>query len=226
MPKRHYRVDPPTDATAEQLRAWNDLNYQLTELTEALSNFRIDTGDTLEFLGDGTHDEDLRVPISAVNVGASKAPGFDVFLGTTYAYHFSPSSGEFVYFVVQLPHSWKEGSSIEPHIHWAPSDATTGTVTWQLEYTWANNNDTFLAPSTIFVRQATKGKSHYMQKAEFPDLDGTGKKISSMIVCTLSRYASDTLDTYAADAALLELDFHYTMDTIGSYHHDHKRKGD
>jgi len=226
MPKRHFRVEPPTDATDDQRRAWDDLNRQLAEVTDALTSVRIDTGDTLEFLGDGTVDHDLRVPLSAIRVGGSAAPELGTFLGNTLAYLFDDSSGEFVYFAAQLPHDYKEGSDMEPHVHWAPTDATTGTVTWAFEYTWANNWDVFPAPSTIYTRQTTKEKSHMMHKAEFADIDGSGKKISSMLVCRLYRYASDTLDTYAADAALLEFDFHYTADTIGSYHHDHKRKGD
>ncbi len=42
------------------------------------------------------------------------------------------------------------------------------------------------------------------------------ENVSSILVCRLYRYASDTLDTYAGLAALLEFDLHYEIDTIGS----------
>jgi hypothetical protein len=47
-------------------------------------------------------------------------------------------------------------------------------------------------------------------------IDGTGKTLSSMIICRLYRDVSDANDTYASDAFLLEIDFHYEIDTVGS----------
>jgi hypothetical protein len=47
-------------------------------------------------------------------------------------------------------------------------------------------------------------------------IDGTGKGISSMLVLRLHRNAGAGSDTLAADVALLELDLHYEIDTVGS----------
>ncbi len=37
-----------------------------------------------------------------------------------------------------------------------------------------------------------------------------------MLICRLFRDGTNELDTYEADAGLLEIDFHYGMDTLGS----------
>lgn len=47
-------------------------------------------------------------------------------------------------------------------------------------------------------------------------LDGTGKKISSILICRIWRNSSNAADTYTDDAGLLSLDFHYQIDTVGS----------
>lgn len=223
MPKRHYRVDPPTDATTEQLRAWNDLNRQLTELTEALSNFRVDAGDTLEFTTAGKVYEDLRVPLSAVQTAGVADPDFAAFLGGTFCWLFDKALKQSVLFTVQVPHSYLEGSSMEAHVHWAPIDTTTGTVSWGFEYTWANIGDVFPTPSTMIVRAVSKQKAYGHQMNNIGYVSGRGKTISSMLMCHLYRFASDTYDTYDNDAALLEFDFHYKIDTIGSKYDDEKR---
>jgi hypothetical protein len=50
----------------------------------------------------------------------------------------------------------------------------------------------------------------------FPDISGTGLTISSMLVCRLYRDPADAEDTYSFDAGLLQMDFHYQTDSIGS----------
>ncbi len=46
-------------------------------------------------------------------------------------------------FTVQLPHNWKEGTTIFPHLHWMPkATASSGNVEWNFDYTWANYNST------------------------------------------------------------------------------------
>ena len=45
---------------------------------------------------------------------------------------------ESLHFSVQLPHAWKEGTQIEPHIHYCCSDNSVGNVVWKLEYVIAD----------------------------------------------------------------------------------------
>jgi len=47
-------------------------------------------------------------------------------------------------------------------------------------------------------------------------IDGTGKKVSSILICRLWRYSSDADDTYNEDAGALFVDFHIQIDGFGS----------
>ena len=220
MPKRHFRVEPPTDAAPDELRAWNDLNRQLAEITEAFYNIRVESGGTFEFVADGTVWDDLRVPLTSVKLAGVKDPDYSTFTtGGLYSYLFAAATAEEVNFVCQMPHSYKLGSDIYPHIHWTPVDATTGYVMWALEYSWADINTKFPAPTTIYVRDEANLLAYKHQYADFGPISPpkeAGNKVSSILVCRLYRDATVTLDTYAADAALLEIDFHFEIDAVGS----------
>lgn len=122
-----------------------------------------------------------------------------------------------IFFEVQMPHCWKVGSRIYPHVHWSPDTTDTGNCTWKLEYSWANINDAFGAPATITATQAGSGTAWKHQLATFEagaGIDGTGKTLSSMIACRLYRDAPT--DTFTGDAFLLEFDIHFEIDTLGS----------
>ena len=54
------------------------------------------------------------------------------------------------------------------------------------------------------------------EKGEIAEISGVGKEMSSMLLCSLQRNASQASDTYNGDIHLLEADFHYEKDTIGS----------
>ena len=187
---------------------------------------------TIKFNGAATVFDDLRTPALSVKVPASGNPGFSQFKNNgsastgVFLYWFSPTSEEEVYFVTQLPHNYKEGSNIVPHVHWVPADTAAGAgtdVSWGLEYTWANRDAVFGNATIIYADEQsigpgetlTEGK-HY--KTFFSAISGTGKEISSMLVCRLFRDATGTggTDDYDDDAGFLEIDFHYEIDTVGS----------
>ena len=175
---------------------------------------------TIEFNGDATVWDDLRVPVTSVRVPGSKAPTWTSYsAGQLLAFDYQAVAGneEEVYFVAQLPHSYKEGTNITPHVHWIP-DTDEATLRWGLEYEWVNVNGSFSATTTIYVDQAVGVDDSDKQfKTIFSAIDGTGKTISSMLVCRLFRnssHANDTAETI--DALLIEIDFHFEMDTVGS----------
>jgi len=165
------------------------------------------------------------VPVSAVRVPGSKSPTWTSYsagelLG--FSYQAVEANQEEVYFVAQVPHSYKEGSNIEPHVHWVANEDTTDdpeVVRWGLEYEWVNQLADFSGTTTIYAEESMTDEADKHQYTEWADIDGTGKTISSMIVCRLfrnSNHANDTYDSGTALALLLEFDFHYEMDTVGS----------
>lgn len=147
--------------------------------------------------------------------------------GTTFKVYKFKKNDE-VYFSCQLPHTYVEGTSIRPHIHWTPCDRGTSEsgnyVGWKLDYSWTNvNGDPFPSSGTITMTDSCGGINdrHEVGGSSDPYIDGTDKKISSMLVCRLYRSDTGTDDTWvgatgAQSPAILQFDFHHTIDSFGS----------
>jgi hypothetical protein len=123
-----------------------------------------------------------------------------------------------------MPHNYKEGTDIKPHIHWTPHTrgvAENGnTVNWRLDLTVKNTNGIFGAATTYDLTDTCDGaddKNQFQYAAA--DITGTGLTISCMLIGRLYRLAGDTWATNTAGnrPALLELDFHYEVDSPGSH---------
>jgi len=183
--------------------------------------------------------EDIRVSGLAVLKQGSRDPTLAQWLddagGTSigiFLYWFSDqavaNNEEEVFFAVQIPHAYVEGSNLRPHVHWVPS-ANGGAgefVKWGLEYTWLSIGDTG-GNTTIVYSDAsdadhatTSGDAalvadkHYV--SEFAEIVGAGQGMSSMLICRLFRNSSDGDDDYTDDAGLLEFDFHFQKESFGS----------
>lgn len=188
------------------------------------TNLVVEADGTLRMDGDAIVWDDLRVPLT-FGTSSLLATNWEVFLGTTYLDCFKASGTDALYFVVQLPHSWKEGTTIYPHIHWIPqaNGATNANdVVWELEYTWANNGETFPGTTKITgstITPALSGnlvaKTHYITPLG-SGITADGKKISSMLVCRIARLGDNGSDTFTGTAGVLEIDFHHQVDTFGS----------
>jgi len=177
--------------------------------------------------GTATSFTDLVVnPATARNSGGT-TPNWSQFVSTNiYTWHFADGAIQEVNFSVQLPHGYKEGSTIYPHIHWAPSSvaAALTRVRWVLEYQWVDLHGAFTATTatsavgTEVVDGATESLVQY-EHAITPigtGIVGTGKKISSILMCRLYRDGGGVGDNFTGTAALLSIDFHYEIDTFGS----------
>lgn len=171
--------------------------------------------------------DDLRINLDNGSNGAT----FDYLSGSSgpQIYYFRNSAPlDMMSFTVQLPHSWKQGTTIYPHLHWIPkTTAATGNVEWNLDYSWANYDPTtpeiFPAITTTTVT-ATAPAGGFTARAHTitalttnnDGIDGAGKKISSILICRIWRKADNAADTYAYDAGVLYLDFHIQVDGWGS----------
>ncbi len=162
--------------------------------------------------------DDMQIPGLSTERG-SAAPDLVAFLGAGGLKELGfdgNNTMEEVHFTVELPHSYKEGTDIHWHVHWSPTTTNAGNVKWQLEYSWANENATHPASTTISVIDASSTTAFDHLETVDTAITGTGKKISSVIVCRLFRDPSDDSDTYPDDATLCQVDFHIEKDTIGS----------
>ena len=158
--------------------------------------------------------EDLRFPAQGINPpGAQSDPDRDSTDGTLL---FDAGRTEVIAGVAQLPHAWKEGDIIEPHVHWCPTTANNGDVLWRLNYSIAGEGEVFPASSARSKLGAAPGALDVHLIDSFGDVVTTGKKISTIMKWTLSRIGGDAGDTYPDDARLLEFDIHYRVDRPGS----------
>jgi hypothetical protein len=183
----------------------------------------------IQLYGDSTVWDDLMIPGFAVKTTGTSPPDFTtVFAGSGnidyYAFD-GASLLEQVYFSVQMPHCWKEGGTIYPHVHFAPTSTNTGdlnsrVVRFSLEYTWAAINGTFGSPATFtmdsagFVPNTSQWK--HLLCTNNTGIAGTGKTLSSVLMCRLYRDPTDAADTYPQDVAFLSFDLHYEIDALGS----------
>lgn len=166
----------------------------------------IDTEDTIRVLLDKEHTG----PNTPVLGGLTGVPG-------PLLYFFENGRMEEMFFTLQLPHNWKEGSTIYPRVHWTPSTTTGGSVKWNLDYSWADLDT--VSPATFPTVSTISGVSagshimnqHILTKLDngIPNtgIDGTGKHSSSVLICRAWRDPNDADDTYTENAGGLSLDF-------------------
>lgn len=175
---------------------------------------------TRRILYSQTYWDDLRTPATAVRLSGIKPPVLTEYKGglvLEFEDKNAPNEQQ-IFFIIQMPHSWKEGTDILPHMHWVPAANTGGldrTVSWRLSYSWANENtEDFPAATTIDVTANINNQLDQHIHTDFTPISGAGKFLSSMLICSLTRL-SDT-DTFIGSAYFLEVDFHYEINSPGS----------
>jgi len=190
----------------------------------------IDTTGRSRLKGTSVEWDDLRVVPGAFQfVGAGDPTISDwqpAGTGTTFKVYKFVNDDE-AFFTCQLPHTYKEGTNLRPHIHWTPCDRgneeSGNTVAWKLDYSFGSIHGVFPTASGIDMTQACTGIDDYHELAGTvagAEIDGSGGGISSMLVCRLYR-DSDAEDTWAGvtaaqSPALLEFDIHFQIDSLGS----------
>jgi hypothetical protein len=213
---------------------WNGTIWTrlLTGGINSTDNLSISTTGAITLNGAATTFNDLVVPVTAVRLGNTNSPTFVVMKndgGTsrgvwTFTFeNLSVSSEQEVFFSIQMPHNWKEGSTIYPHVHWSPQSAGTGAVVWGLEYSWVNYDATtpIAFPNTTVMTLTAPVASGSTDKhllASFPSITPSTSQdnISSIIMCRFWRKSADAADTFTGNAALLSFDIHYEIDGFGS----------
>lgn len=169
--------------------------------------------------------EDLRVVPGAFQFLGANDPTLSAWQpgasGATFRIYKFQSSDE-IFFTCQVPHAYKQGTSLEAHLHWTPADRgneeSTKTVAWKLDYSWANIAGVVAPSSTADLTDTCTGTDDLHEMTSSITLNGTGKTISSMLVCRLYRDTGDSWvgTTAAQSPGILEFDLHYQIDDRGS----------
>jgi hypothetical protein len=215
-----FRVETDTEDSMILTTPASDFLY----LGGATNAVKIGKGGEITLVGTATRWDDLRTEITVRSTG-SKAPAFNAWLNGLYLYEFddaSAGSEKEVFFGIQLPHGWKEGSTIFPHVHWTNKTAGSAgqVIRWGLEYTLQKLGSVFGATTIIYGETISTGvitsaNSHLLTPIG-AGIDMTGMTLSTMIVGRLFRNSSHVNDTYGGIAGGLSFDIHYEIDSFGS----------
>jgi hypothetical protein len=188
----------------------------------------IETDGTVKFNGDATVWDDLRITPGSFDRPGTSDPTIVAYQPggsgtTTYLYQFD--AGNIASFTVQLPHGYKLGSTVYVHIHWTPgprgNEENGALVGWKVDYSWADINGNFGTMTTADLSDACDGTDHKHQMTPELALTGSASGVSSMLICNVKRTDTGTDDTWAGTLSgerplLLEIDFHFEIDTVGS----------
>ena len=196
--------------------------------TGNFSGYGVAIGTPVFFADGGEFWDDVRFPLSSASGATIRPPTLKQFrrdAGATtdglyfYAFEDEAVAGneEELFGSIQMPHGWKQGSAIEPHLHFsvtASSGTGNDTVVFGLEYSCAAIGGTM--PVTTTVKSTTTVTAPYGHAyADFPMITPPSG-LSTVCGFRLYRNSSATADNFTGDVYAFEVDFHVLRNTLGS----------
>ncbi|MEI7961183.1 MAG: hypothetical protein WCI04_02505 [archaeon] len=163
-----------------------------------------------------TYWDDISVSINGSKTETAKPPLFDE---TQMAYYFEnvgAGNEQYVFGEFELPHGWKLGTNLHCHLHLHPSTNDVNDANFELSYNWTNIGAIEATPTTITLLAHFDGNVNKTQIVEFPDINGSGKTLSSLVEYRLKRLSSATNDTFTGNVYVDNLGCHAEFDAIGS----------
>jgi hypothetical protein len=224
----HFQEDVliEVDSKALQLGGGQDMDigydgtdgYLRTDLV-APSDLNVDCGAQKTIELQTVVYDDFVVPVSAIRLGGGN-PADEIAYKDGMVISFDDAADEYAYFVIQLPHRYKEGTDINLHLHWTPKVSGAGAgvenVKWDLTYSACSPTESWPASSagtaTVDV-QNDSADDHLVD--DVATLTGAGFKISEVIICSLKRDTA-VANNYGDEAYVVSIDVHYQVNTLGS----------
>lgn len=179
-------VNTPSDEIVNRT-ADNELTGT-NKFGSATSYTQLSDDGTLTQVGDATTFEDLVFEMTPVRINpATSKPDFDY---TNIGFLMPQNDAtEIIYIIVQLPHKWKQGSTIYPHCHVIQSANQQAVM--KLDYRWINiGADSTVAFTTgytmgTYATTYSSGSIHQILKGS--GISGSGKTMSSILEIKLYR---------------------------------------
>jgi hypothetical protein len=162
--------------------------------------------------GEATAWDDLLMPLVQGKQGQTDKPAWDA---TNLGYLFPQNDAtQIIYLNCQIPHRWKVGSVIYPHVHFDQS--VNATPVFKIDYKWSSIGAAVPAGWTTYtmdtlVKPYTSGTIHNIVN-NATGIDGTGNGISSMLQMKL--YRQDNV--YTGNCLATSFDIHIEIDSFGS----------
>jgi hypothetical protein len=164
--------------------------------------------------------DDLRFPMNSVDpagiVGA--ATRITSLTGYTGALEFKGNAENVCAGIAQMPHAWKRGTAIRPHIHWTKPTGSANEVQWRLYLRVVGNpGDAVGAWSAALSPAGTVGDQTVSDEhllTYWAPFAMTGLIESAILYWRLHRLGNTDADN--SDVICHELDFHYQTDKAGT----------
>lgn len=174
---------------------------------------RFEQDGSIRLLGTATQWNDMMFPFTTGTLGGASYPTFNAD-SIWYVFTTPDTTGATrceMYFIIQLPHDYKENTPIYPHVHYK-HETIVGTPNFRIKYKWyASASGAALIFWNWYTMGLTTGTTDKTVQMSY----GTGgiggtHGISSILICKLYTYATPS------NVIAFQLDFHYEKDAIGS----------
>ena len=149
------------------------------------------------------------------------SPGVSSFRGGIYLLEFSDTDTLEAFSNFHIPHAYKPGTMIYPHVHFSVTGNNSGTVRWGVEWTFARRHDStglrvFPEPSTIYIDFAVPANSAYThfvaEAAQGAGIPGTDIEVDGMIMTRVFREPTHANDTFVGSVWAITADLHIEVD--------------
>lgn len=164
--------------------------------------------------------DDLRFPAQGINpAGAVDAPTVDTTLtGYPGTLLFAGNQENVIAGIAQLPHTWKAGSALHPHIHWSKPVGSASAVSWVLYYCILGSpgdvHGALVGPLAGTLVAGDMATANQMLITRFDPIDMTGLKESVCLSWQIRRLGNTDADN--GTARLFEFDLHFQADKGGT----------
>jgi hypothetical protein len=168
--------------------------------------------------GDGWFDNVSQLYLRDTAESADPAP----FIGGISLRRFIPGEMREAFAEFHIPHTWKPGTMMYPHVHFTILSAAAGTVRWGFEYCFARTqrSNAFTryqeTTATIYLEQeiaANSERTHFVvEAAQGQGIPGTDLEVDGMILCRVFRDGAHPNDTFEQDVFGITVDLHTEID--------------
>jgi hypothetical protein len=168
--------------------------------------------------GDGWFDNVSQLYLRDTADSADPAP----FVGGISLRRFVPGEMREAFAEFHIPHTWKPGTMMYPHVHFTILSSGSGTVRWGFEYIFARTqrSNAFTqypaTTQTIYLEQvidANSERTHFVVEApQGQGIPGTDLEVDGMILVRVFRDGAHVNDTFEQDVFGITVDLHTEID--------------
>ena len=174
----------------------------------------------MSFAGTATVWNDMQFHISDAKVTpASLLPTWEAFTANTSEYAFSVNN-EVDTSANEIPHSWKEGTAGNAHMH-ITTKAINNTETTYAKFTvtfaYADTGEVWVeTPLTAEITIANPTAALTNKYLDLGDITLTDYLVQAQMKCRVKRIAATTGTEYVGDIFITQVGIHFEEDTVGS----------